>query len=324
MKQNKMPPPRKSGITIGDFTVNFVRTCRVLEGKVNALPAGLGNFQVYNNVDFKSAIPSDWNPEGFFMPMYTQEALWLNFPKSFQENKLPSAAIIAAGNINAVTCKQIQLKKNGTLDMQLEETQNYVVVPPQPWLDGWKDKDDKIYQFVAAQMGSGQTVESQITGEEKFGGIQIAVFESLKKYHDDLKPLQRPREHTLGLKNSFESYSGNSLGSMLYCCNAKSATKNLSASPRSMGLGRGGEIKQKIYPDSHGLHVWKKSPTGIIQLYMVNSEDFKQITSQAPPPTPVTHELYQKQGIPWFELPDVKMGDTQGSDIFKDLNSVKY
>jgi hypothetical protein len=40
-----------------------------------------------------------------------------------------------------------------------------------------KDKDGKIYQFVAANMGSGETVEGQITGKEKVGGIQLIVYD---------------------------------------------------------------------------------------------------------------------------------------------------
>ena len=324
-------------ITVGGLPVNFQRTVRVPEGKLNSLPAGLGSFPIYRVSDFRQGCPETWRAEGYFMPMNPQEAMWLNFSGSYQN---PRAAIIAAGNINAITGKpfdggylQAEKHESGTLDIKLETPQNYVVVPPQPWIDGWKAEDGKVYQFVAAEMGSGQTIEGQITGEEKVGGIQIITFAPIpgKK----LPRIERPYEHIVAGEwpgsGCFGSFADSSMlkgmgGVEMFCCAADSEPTMKSmrgvGSIRSMGLGRGAEINQKIYPDPYGLEIWQATPAGVDVLYLVSSEDFLQITGHAAPPTPVTIEKYEEQKLPWFALGDKHFMDQAGSDIFAKLKPV--
>ena len=45
------------------------------------------------------------------------------------------------------------------------DPQNYVVVPGQPWLDGYCVEKGIIRQFVAMPLGQGYSVEEQLTGE---------------------------------------------------------------------------------------------------------------------------------------------------------------
>ena len=90
-------------VNIGGLQLNFQRTCRVPPGQVNSLPAGLGNFPVYKVSDFRAGCPKEWQDGGFFLPMYRQEAMWINFARGYAEN--PKALIIGAGNINAISAK---------------------------------------------------------------------------------------------------------------------------------------------------------------------------------------------------------------------------
>lgn len=53
--------------------------------------------------------------------------------------------------------------------------QDYVVVPQQLWLDGIASQDGKVRQFVAMPLGSGYSVEAQITGADLIGGLQLEV-----------------------------------------------------------------------------------------------------------------------------------------------------
>ena len=53
------------------------------------------------------------------------------------------------------------------------DPQNYVALPDQPWLDGINAGDGFIRQFVAVPLGSGATVEGQVTGQETHGGVQL-------------------------------------------------------------------------------------------------------------------------------------------------------
>ncbi|MBI4980561.1 hypothetical protein HZC30_03335 [Candidatus Woesearchaeota archaeon] len=339
----------KHALNVGSLGITLHRTCRVPEGKMNSLPASLGHFPVYKVADFHSGCPENWNREGSFFPMYRQEAMWVGFghPAS------PLALVIGAGNINAVSGKPFDRTKDKFaseeerkaakegLEIKLEKAQNYLIVPPQPWLDGWKAEDGKIYQFVAAEMGSGETVEGQITGEETVGGIQFIVYnpkEGIKLVH-----ATRPREYVSGgvpcaggmgfIEEACYSpvrYRG--AGSMGFSVKSLGGPA-IRRAAQSMGLGRGGEIEQKIYPDPYGpegsqqwkespLEVWCEEPKAVEVFYMVSSEDFKQVTGHDAPPTPVTYEEYQKRGLLWFDLHDQKYGDSKGSDVFSKLKPV--
>ncbi len=304
-------------LNIGGLRVNFQRTCRVPAGVSNSLPAGLGSFPVFRVSDFKTGAPDEWRDDGYFMPMYRQEAMWINFARGYMEN--PKALIVGAGNINAVSGVPFARTGEETLDIKLEPKQNYLVVPPQPWLDGWKAEDGKVYQFVAAELGSGETVEGQITGKETVGGIQLIVYDP--KEGQSLTHATRPHEYIVGgsWSSAVPTYSGLK-GVMMAGVEGTATLRSMSV--QSMGLGRGGEIQQKIYPDPHGLDVWREKPTAVEMVYLVSSEDFRQVTGHNSPPTPVTHEAYQKLGLPWFELHDAKLGDSTGADIFAKLKPV--
>ncbi len=339
---------KQSSLTIGGLGINFQRTCRVPQGKINSLPAGLGSFPLYRVNDFKQGVPRDWQADAYFFPMYKQEAMWINFQRGYMEQ--PKAVIIGAGNINAISGKpfdpskdklsgKISAKKG--FDIKLEIMQNYLVVPPQPWIDGWKAEDGKVYQFVAAEMGSGETVEGQITGEETIGGIQVIVYNPLPG--QNLIPETRPNEYIEGgawsfseLYDSSDTLGGLHIGSIMKCCVADAGAMSFNSSAergilrrssasrsvQAMGLGRGGEISQKIYPDPYGIGVWDQRPREVSRIYMVSSSDFQQITGNAAPPTPVTYKKYQELGLPWFELYDEKRSDSKGYSVFKKLKPV--
>jgi hypothetical protein len=84
--------------------------------------------------------------------MYRSEAMWI----AFSGNDYPFAVKIAAGKIDAVT------GKTWSVDL-VEEPQNYIVIPTQPWLDGFCVREGVIRQFVAMPLGAGYTAEEQIT-----------------------------------------------------------------------------------------------------------------------------------------------------------------
>jgi hypothetical protein len=71
---------------------------------------------------------------------------------------------------NAATTLRRQTKSS-----QHESIQDYIVVPNQLWLDGIASEAGKVRQFVAMSVGSGYSVEKQVTGEEVTGGIQFEI-----------------------------------------------------------------------------------------------------------------------------------------------------
>jgi hypothetical protein len=101
---------------------------------------------------------------GVVMPMYQSEALWIDFSSSY-----PFAVKVAAGKINAVSGEP------WSPDLQ-QEPQNYLVLPDQPWLDGFAVGEGVIRQFVAMPLGAGYSVEEQLTGQAVTGGIQLQAY----------------------------------------------------------------------------------------------------------------------------------------------------
>jgi hypothetical protein len=90
-----------------------------------------------------------------------------------------------------------------------------------------------------------------------------------------------------------------------------------------MGLGAGGKMTQKIYPDPHGLDMWDQSNYGTAFVHIVNSEQFAQLTGQPAPPSPVSAQVYTQYGYPWFELYDERKPHLAPGDKLGEVKSIK-
>jgi len=87
-----------------------------------------------------------------------------------------------------------------------------------------------------------------------------------------------------------------------------------------MGVGKGGKIIQKIYPDPHGLEVWNEKPFGTLAVYLVNAHVFEEITgTKVPAPTDSTDYVG-----PWFGLQDEEEADVEGTTKFTGLKSAVF
>lgn len=290
-------------LTVGELVVTVQRTVRVPEGRAPAaLPPGLGAMELHQVSDYRDKCPQAWEDNAVFVVLWPQEAMWLNFGRA----QSPVAVVCGAGGINALTGKPLGLAL---------EKDGYMVCPPQPWLDGWKDVDGTVYQFVATKYegGQGLTVGEQILGEKsKSGGIGLAVFQPKDR------SLLKPAKNVVGGwmpsidSSPYATLGGGEMKSMAMC-----ATRG--ASFAEMGVGKGGKIHQKIYPDPHGLDVWKPEPADVRAIYLVGAEAFAKITGQPAPPSPVTADKYPG---PWYGLQDKDHADVAGSGAFTGLKSV--
>jgi hypothetical protein len=262
-------------ILVGErFAVAFHRTLRIPDdGRTYPLPPGLGRFPICRVEDYAGRVPPEWRARGgVFIPLYQREALWLGFEAAPWK---PNAVQVGVGGINAVS---------GTPwgEGLSARPQNYLVCPDQPWLDGINAGDGHVRQFVAMPLGRGYTVEGQLTGREEFGGIQILVYEPRPGRFPD----QPPPEPAPG-----------------------PVAESLPAPPAAMGLGAGGQMSQKVYPDPYGLDVWDPDNRGRVTVHLLNSEQYRALTGRGPPPSPVTARTYSRYGLPWFDLADQGRGD---------------
>lgn len=278
------------------FSVVFERTLRIPDdGNTYPLPPGLGAFPILKVADYADKLPDDWKTHGgVFIPMYQREAMWLRFNARHWK---PNAAKIAIGKVNAVSGK--------TWDQSLKkEEKDYLVCPPQPWIDGINAGEDMIRQFVAMPLGMGYTVEAQVTGKEEFGGIQIIVYEPKPGKFPDEPPYRR------AVARSVTFSSASPLPSMY-------------VGGTEMGLGAGGKMQQKIYPDPHGIDTWDQDNYGRVYVHIVNSLMFREITGKEPPTTPVTAKTYEQHKLPWFDLYDDHMGDLEAPETLQNVKSIK-
>ena len=276
-------------IHVGErFSFALQRTLRLPDdGKTYPLPPGLDKFPVLRVSDYEDKVPQRWRElGGFFVPLYQREALWLQFEGAWWK---PNAVKVSVGGINAVSGEEWNEELR-------DDPQNYIVCPDQPWLDGINIGNAQVRQFVATPLGLGDTIEEQLTGSDKWGGIQLQVFEPRPGVFPDAPPSRGPI--------AFESFAE-------------------AAAPAGMGIGAGGRMDQKIYPDSHGLDTWDQSSCTPVFIHIVNSEQYFAITGREPPPSPVSAQLYTNMNLPWFELYDEDRSDLPASERLKTVKALK-
>ena len=271
--------------------VDFQRTLRIPDDDNSyPLPPGFGSFPLRSIDDCKNHIPQQWQAHGGVMfPMFQSEAMWLCFESPFG---YPFLVKIATGQINVVTGNTWQ-------DRPQSSPQDYVVVPEQPWLDGYCVRKGEIRQFVAMPLGQGYTAEEQLTGAAEHGGMQIIVYPMKAEEWEKIKP----------------RYSRSDIK---YCI----SQPTFSTCEPDMGLAPGGRMKQEIYDDPYDFSVWDLEQSSRCFIHIANSITWRAITGEAPPTIPPTARQYNEAGLPWFEYYAPGNEAVQGSKILQGLKSV--
>ena len=260
------------------FAIDFQRTLRIPDdGEEYFLPPGLGSFPLRHVDDHADSVPPAWVEHGgVLLPMYQSEAMWIYFNGHYCQDRgtsYPFAVRIAAGKIDAVTG---EVWANELADAP----QNYVVVPEQPWLDGYCVSKGLIRQFVAMPLGAGYTAEEQITGRAESGGLQILAC-----------PMKR---------DVFEKRFPEIEESTDVMCETDD-TVCFSCMSGGMGLAPGGLMRQEIYEDPFGIDDWDQEQYSRCFVHISNSLVWRAITGEEPPTAPPTASEYTDAGLPWFD-----------------------
>lgn len=269
------------------LTINFQRTLRIPDDHRDyPLPPGLGCFPLLHVEDYAARLPTPWARRGgVFLPMHQAEGMWIAF-----EGDYPFAVKVATGKINAVSGE-------AWTEPLTDQPQDYLVVPDQPWLDGYNVGHGRIRQFVAAPLGDGETVEEQLTGEATHGGIQILAY-----------PMNADAfEHFFGQRDRFWDD---------VCLQAE-------AMAPEMGLAAGGLMRQRIHEDPFGLENWDQTTTSRCFVHILDSRHFQQVTDHAPPQEPPSAALYSRAGLPWFELYDADRAALLGAPPLQQVESLQ-
>ena len=234
----------------------------------------------------RTVCPNSWTQSNsFFIPLYQREALWLGFDG---ESWHPTALVVGADGVNVITGQPWDAPLAGA-------PQNYVVVPDQPWLDGIRTRIGLVRQFVAMPLGRGFTLAEQVGQRSAHNGIQLRVHEAKPGRFPDEAPVRSNLDAPLMMRSPIHS---------------------------AMGIGAGGTIVQKIYPDLYGFDTWESDGPPPAQIYIVNTEQFSWITGEAPPPPTISAADYTKRGFPWLELWDAERGDLGSQSVLEHVKSI--
>lgn len=249
--------------------VEFQRTLRVPDdGQRHFLPPGLGRFPLRGIDELDPArVPETWRRRGgVTMPMWQAEACWLRFssPRGY-----PFLLKVAAGKINAVNGAAWRNEPDF-------DDQDYLEVPRQPWLDGFKADERTVRQFVAMPLGRGYTVEEQLTGEAEWGGVQLLAH-----------PL---KGEVWARRRAWEAR-----------CEQRHGERLRAAASMDMGRAPGGAIRQTIERAREHRDDWDLSARARCFVHLANSQVWRALTGAAPPTVPPGAADYTRAGLPWFD-----------------------
>jgi hypothetical protein len=259
------------------------------------LPPGLGRFPLRHVDDYAATVPPAWREHGgVLLPMYQAEALWLNFEADSgdSEHPYPFAVQVATGKVSAITGEPWR-------DALNQDPQDYLVVPEQPWLDGYCVERGIIRQFVAMPLGDGYTAEEQLTGKGDIGGLQLRVYPMKREVY-----LRRfgTRRRALRQQRPDAIVAGGSMS--------------------AMGLAPGGRMRQAITDDPYGLADWDLRQSSRCFVHLANALTWRAITGEQPPTRPWTAQDYTHAGLPWFDYYAADQKALEGAATLKGLKSV--
>jgi hypothetical protein len=276
-------------LVLGPVTVEFQRTLRIPETGLHPLPPGLGRFPLRRVADYPDTAPTEWlSRGGVMLPIYQREAMWLSFHASE-----PTALQVGVGKVCAVSGLP-------WIEHLIGDPQNYVALPDQPWLDGINAGDGFIRQFVAVPLGSGATVEGQVTGQETHGGVQLRSVSLTEQALAAWRAAQTLRAD---------------------CC-AGVACGPPPLADAGMGLGAGGRMRQEVYADDRQLADYDESSARRVFVHLCSAAQWTAITGEVPPPTPVDRDAYVDAGLPWFDFYNADARDLAPSEIFAKVKAV--
>jgi hypothetical protein len=299
----KMIFPQETKYSKCEIEIRFHRTLRIPDdNKKYNLPPSLGLFPLNHVDDFAQNLPANWKEHGgVFLPMHQAEAMWVSFHSSW-----PFAVKLASGKINAVSgeswSNELKNTVNSNPSMRLgnhleknSTEQDYMVVPSQPWLDGFNVGKGVIRQFVAVPLDSGYTVEEQLTGSAEHGGLQFMVYPMKKSEWEKLEnpPVSRSLRGAV-----LESMS---IGGACASASASFSNSKMKSKSVDMGMGAGGFMTQEIYSDKYGFDKWDTTMGQRVFVHLLNSLQYKYVTGKDNPSKPLTPVEYKNYNYPWFD-----------------------
>ncbi len=246
--------------------VSLQRTLRVPEdGTEYEMPSSIGTCRFVHIDDHNARVPRSWLQRGGVMtPLYSGETVRLGFYSPTVDGYTTNwrfLVLVGTGKINALTGATLQpLPDFGV--------QDYLVAPDQHELYGFCDADGLVRQFTATPQGIGASVEEQLTGEQTYGGMQLAVF-----------PMTREAFTTFFEEKRIENLDYRDRDIRFSLCAPPVHSFNL-------GIGVGGLIRQFAREDRYGRDAWAVQVKSRCFVHLANASIWRQLTGLNPHPRP--------------------------------------
>jgi hypothetical protein len=257
------------------LSIEFQRTLRIpVDDKKYPMPPSHGSYPLQSVLDSRQNLPDKWKQNGGVMlPVYQSEALWISFHPEIDKSRdvaYPFAVKISFGRTNAITG---QTRSAGLC----RAPQNYLVVPNQPWLDGYYAGEQVARQFVGLPYDQENVNDDNATIGIEVYPLRGDVFE--KRFPRIVQENKRKFEE----EGPIEWWNADVIGTGV-----------------DMGVMPGGCLKQEIARDTFGFEEWDKTNVKKCQVYLANTNVWKKITGHLPPTEPPDERAYQRAGLPWM------------------------
>jgi hypothetical protein len=174
---------------------------------------------------------------------------------------------------------------------------------------------------VAVPLGLGATVEGQVTGEEVWGGLQLQSFRLNDAELAKWRAWERRRSVSTRSVKSVSAFGAAPPAPGAAMAAAPASAARARSAP-AMGLGVGGSMRQEVYADERSRGAWAREPAGRVFVHLVTPPEWRRITGEAPPPSPVDRAAYTRAGLPWFEYYDDAAQDVAPTDTLGSVRPV--
>ncbi|KAI4598373.1 hypothetical protein KJ359_002782 [Pestalotiopsis sp. 9143b] len=168
-----------------ELVIGFHRAVQIedRESDITTIPPNQRQFPLFKIQDYVDKLPDAISGNGgVFFPAWSKEAMRIKFSAN-----TPFMIKVYVGGINAISGKHY--KESSTIKSRLlklarrlnlapkgDIIQDYIVTPPQPWLNGFATPSGEFKQFVALDSCERYSVEVPITEQDiTSGGLQIEV-----------------------------------------------------------------------------------------------------------------------------------------------------
>ena len=246
-------------------TLRFMRTLRIPGSRPdNTRQPHLGAFPLFQFEDYLEQLPDTWRASrGIFIPLREFEAMWISLSGRWWK---PNAVKVRSGRIDAITGTP------WTDDLRLNP-RNYIVCPDQTSCDGVNLGGGAIGQFAAPSLADESAVNPRHPRNNVFDSIELVVFEPRAGCFPDRPPRGRVRGNdACGRPRQSEAAEANTVTS---------------------------EQTARVPPATRdSIETWNPLHTTRVCVRLVNSAQFREITSQDPPPAPVSARDYADAALP--------------------------